>query len=414
MADDRPNRKAGRRIRTRAGGRRRSGLIDEDFAQPGVAEAEADRRRRRGARRRILTATVIALGLIAGAVALTLLPDGDDAPTPPEVEPTTDEGASLLIVVEDEAGLAGSVALVSAQSGGSARIMLFPPALVTIIPGFGERPLGESLRLGGLELVELTVTNLLGVRVDGRVVHDATSLAEVISTELEVDLLDPFVVAAAGSEEVVIAEGEQVVEAAMAARLLVERGLDDQLTWLVRQGSVWDGLAAAIAADAGALQRLLGPVEGDPVLAEQALGNAAQSEELLVTAVPVQRVSVGDDEAYAFDADSPGDVVSGAFPYLALAEEPRVKVEVLSGNDAIGSTRPVAARLIRDGYRVLITDNATTNVVETEIIAQSREFQQAAVSVQRLLGTGAVFLNTDQPSGVVDLTIIVGSDLAGG
>lgn len=414
MADDRPNRRAGRRIRSRAGGRRRSGLIDESFAQPGVASAEADRTRRRRARRRIVSASVIALAVVAGAVAVTLWPDGDDELIPPDVEPTTDRGASLLMVVEDEAGLAGSIALVSAQSGGSSRIMLFPPALVTVVPGFGERPMGEALRLGGLELVELTVTNLLGVRVDGRVLHDADSLAAAIDEEIQVSLLDPFVVAAAGSEQVVVAEGEQAVEATMASRLLVEPGLDDQLTWLVRQGAVWDGLAAAFAADADALERLLEQVEGDPALAEQALGNAAQSEDLLVTAVPVQRVSVGDEEAYAFDADSPGDVVNGAFPYLALAMEPRVKVEVLSGNDTIGSTRPVAARLIREGYRVLITDNATTDVRETEIIAQSREFQEAAVSVQRLLGTGAVFLNTDQPSGVVDLTIIVGSDLAGG
>ncbi len=414
MADDRPDRRAGRRLKASRGERRRSGLIDEQFAEPGVAAAEADRRRRRRARLRIATATIIGLGLIVAAVALTLLPsDGGGDLVPPEVEPTTDAGASLLVAVEDDSGRAASVVLISAQSGGSSRVMLFPPALVTVIPGFGERPLGDSLRLGGLELVELTVANLLGVRIDSRVGHDAESLAEALAADLNVDLLDPFVVSEGGSEQVLVAEGEQVVDPATAARLLVDPGLDDQLTWLVRQGSVWEGIADAVAGDAAALARLLEPVEGEMVVAEQALGNAAQSDDLLVTAIPVQRVSVGDDEAYAFDA-APADVVMGAFPYLALAEEPRVKVEVLSGNAAIGSTRPVAARLIREGYRVLLTDNAATRVTETEIIAQSRDFQEAAVTVQRLLGTGSVFLNADQPSGVVDLTIIVGSDLAGG
>lgn len=414
MADEKTNRRAGRRLRSSPGGRRRSGLIDEGFAEPGVAEAEADRRRRRRARVRIVAASLIALGIIAAVVTLTLLPDDEEVPMPPEVEPTTDAGASLLVVIEDETGRAASIAVVAAQSGGSSRIMLFPPALVTVIPGFGERPLGDALRLGGLELVELTVTNLLGIRIDSRVGHDAESLAAAVETELAVELLDPFVVAQGSSEQVLVAEGEQIVDAAMAARLLIEPGLDDQLTWLVRQGSVWKGLAAAIAGDAAALERIIASAEGEPTLSAQALGNASQSDDLLVTAIPVQRISVGDDEAYAFDADSPSLIVDGAFPFLALADEPRVKVEVLSGNDVIGSTRPVAARLIREGYRVLLTDNAAVTVSETEIIAQSRDVQEAAVAVQRLFGTGTVYLNANQPSGVVDLTIIVGSDLAGG
>lgn len=414
MAEERPNRRAGRRIRSSPGERRRSRLIDDGLAAPGAAAAEADRRRRRTARRRIVGASLAAGIVIGGAVGFTLWVGDQEETTPPDIDPTTDAGASVLVVVERDDGRAASVALVSAQSGGSSRVMLFPPALVTVVPGFGERPLGDSHRLGGVELVELTVTNLLGVRIDARVAHDASSLAGVLDREVTVELLDPFVVTDGDSESVLVAEGTQSVDAALAARLLIEVGSDDQLTWLVRQGAVWEAIAAAVANDAATLDRLLERVQGDPGLASQALGNAAQSEDLLVTAVPVQRISVGDDESYAFDADSPGDVVAGAFPFLALAEEPRVKVEILSGNDVIGSTRPIAALMIRQGYRVLLTDNAGTQVDETEIIAQSRDVQEAAVAVQRLLGTGSVFLNADQPSGVVDLTIIVGSDLAGG
>ncbi len=414
MADERPDRRAGRRVVSARGGRRRSGLIDEGFAEPGAALASADRRARSRARRRILLASLVALAVVATAIVLTLVPEPDDDVLPPEVVPTTDDGASLLLVIEDSEGRAASIALVSAQTGGEARIMLFPPALVTVVPGFGERPIGDALRLGGLELTELTITNLLGVRIDGRGLFNAAALVDGLGEEVQVTLLDPFVVAEGGVESVLVAEGDQTVSAELAGRLLVEPGLDDQLDWLVRQGAVWDGIAALVASDGAVLSRLVAGVEGEANLSEQALGNAAQNERLLVTAIPVQRISVGEGEAYAFDADSPADVVNGAFPYLALAPEPRVKVEVLSGNDVIGSTRPVAARLIREGYRVLLTDNAASRVDETEIVAQSREFQEAAVAVQRLFGTGSVFLNVEQPSGVVDLTIIVGSDLSGG
>lgn len=413
MADHGTDRRAGRRIRTQRGGRRKSGLIDEALAAPGAAVEAANRRARRNARMRIVVAAVVAVALVGGAVWWTMRPTEPDRVLPPDVSPTTDAGASLLIVVEDAGGRAASVALISAQSGGDARIMLFPPALVTVIPGFGERPLGDALRLGGTELTELTVTNLLGVRIDARALHDEASLAAALGSDVTLEMLDPYVVNDGSTETVLIAEGVQSVAPELAARLLVDPGVSDQLGWLVQQGAVWEGIAVRVAADAGTLTGMLATVEGDPSLADQALGNAAQAEGLLVTAVPVQRIAVGDDEAYAFDAQSPGDVVGGAFPYLALAPEPRVKVEILSGNDVIGSTRPVAARLIREGYRVLLTDNAANFSRETEIVAQAREFQEAAVAVQRLLGTGSVFLNVDQPSGVVDLTIIVGSDLSG-
>lgn len=413
--DRRTDRRAGRRLRSRRGGRRRSGLIDEEFAEPGAAAAAAGRRVRRRAWLRIGAASLVAIVLIGAAVAVTLWPNDDENPDPPDVEPTTDAGASLLVVVEDDSRRIASLALISTQSGGSSRVMLFPPALVTVIPGFGERPISDAMALGGLELAELTISNLLGVRIDGRVGFDEQSLADALGSDIDVDLLEPFVVSEGTTERVLVAEGQQAIDPATTAQMLADQGRDDQLDWLIRQGAVWEGIVELVGIDASALSRILEGTEGDPLRAEQALGNAASAEEFLVTAIPVNRVSVGDGEAYAFDGPSPEGVVSGAFPYLALAEEPRIRVEVLSGTDVIGSTRPVVARLIREGYRVLLTDNAAGDRFETsEIVAQSRAVQDAAVAVQRLLGTGEVFLNVDQPSGVVDLTIIVGADLAGG
>ena len=72
----------------------------------------------------------------------------------------------------------------------------------------------------------------------------------------------------------------------------------------------------------------------------------------------------------------------------------------------------MAEALIESGYRVVFTDNAERqDFTISRVIAQGSDHQEAAVAVQRLLGTGEVFLEQRQPSGVVDLTIIVGSDL---
>jgi hypothetical protein len=86
-------------------------------------------------------------------------------------------------------------------------------------------------------------------------------------------------------------------------------------------------------------------------------------------------------------------------------------VEILNGNGRIGTTGPIAALLVDNGYRVVKTDNADRDdYAESRIIAQGREHQQDAIDVQRMLGSGEVLLELRQPSGIVDLTIIVGRD----
>ncbi len=123
------------------------------------------------------------------------------------------------------------------------------------------------------------------------------------------------------------------------------------------------------------------------------------------------RTSVPASEQFGFDGASTATVVERAFPYLSIAAEPRVVVEVLNGNGGVGVTQPVARRLVEAGYYVIRTDNADReDYGTTQIIAQGREYQQDALAAQELLGRGEVLLELRQPSGIFDLTIIVGND----
>ncbi len=64
---------------------------------------------------------------------------------------------------------------------------------------------------------------------------------------------------------------------------------------------------------------------------------------------------------------------------------------------------------------MVITDNADRDDYEvTRIIAQGRENQEAAVAIRELIGRGDVSIEVRQPSGVVDVTIVVGEDLPAG
>ena len=99
--------------------------------------------------------------------------------------------------------------------------------------------------------------------------------------------------------------------------------------------------------------------------------------------------------------------------FLLFRRQAYAGISDADGNGLVGTTGPVARVLVDAGYRVVFTDNADRQDYETSrLVAQGAEHQEAAVAVQRLLGSGDVFLEQRQPSGVVDLTIIVGSDLA--
>jgi hypothetical protein len=198
----------------------------------------------------------------------------------------------------------------------------------------------------------------------------------------------------------------------MVARLLTDRGLGNELDLLQRQGAVWESILERLATDGSLIEPI---TAGATSSARTAIVGVATSDAVL-TIVPATRIEPsGDEERYQLDGVDAAEFVELHVPYLQLAPEPRVRVEVLNGNGRIGTTQPVASILVRAGFRVVLTDNADRADYETSLlIAQGTVFQKAAVDARELLGLGDVSVEIHQPSGVVDLTIIVGEDLPAG
>jgi hypothetical protein len=62
------------------------------------------------------------------------------------------------------------------------------------------------------------------------------------------------------------------------------------------------------------------------------------------------------------------------------------------------------------GYRVVDSQNAGSfDMKETQIVAANGTFMRWAREAQQLLGTGKVYLDA-RPTGIADLTIVVGKD----
>lgn len=400
--------------RSRPGRRRRSGIIGQAAPTHREIEREARYQAAKIARRRIAVATVGALAVVGATVVLTTWLNRSPEAMPPDVDPPPETGAALLLGLTDERGSLVSIGLVASHSVEEPRLVLFPPSLAAVLPGYGERDISEAILFGGPDLFRLTVTNLLGIRIDAVGVATVDEVVSVVGDSVPVELSNPLIISDSGGETVVFAQGLADRDPGDLARLLTEQGDGDELAWLVRQGAVWEAMFAAAAVDAGVLDGLLETFGLPSDVAYQSLSTAVVSDPLLISAIPTNRaVGVGSTgERYTLSTEEGAAFVTELIDYLQIADEPRLRVEILNGTGLVGTAGPVAKVLIEAGYRVVFTDNADRQDFEvSRFIAQGPGNQNAAVAVQRLFGTGDVFLEQRQPSGVVDLTIIVGSDL---
>jgi hypothetical protein len=366
------------------------------------------------ARRRIGWAVLGALLIVGTSVALTWLTLRETVEPDPGISQPSASGSSTLVVVTDQTGRADSIALVVAHPDGGAEVVLFPPSLLAILPGFGESEIADVVRFNGPTLASTTVTNLLGTRIDAVVHLDEARFSAAVGRPLIVDLTNPLLLAESDGFTVLAAAGSTERSLSMLVTLLTDQGDGDQLEWLDRQGSVWRSVLTAIGEETAIAERMTEGATGEPDVALQVLVTAATDADLVVTAVPVRRIEAagGSTERYQLPSSAAAAFVSDRFPYLIIREEPRPRVEVLNGNGRIGTTGPIAALLVDQGYRIVKTDNADRDdFTDTQVIAQGLEHQQDALDVQRILGSGEVLLELRQPSGIVDLTIIVGRDI---
>lgn len=410
----RPQRRKGLAVRSGGGRRRRSGIIDETPKSARELNRSARQSMAARARWRIGLALVGAVLIVGTSVGLSWLTLRDKSEPDPDMSRPSASGSSTLLVITDRDGRAESIVLLAAHPAGGAEVVLFPPSLLAILPGFGESEIADMVRFNGPPLAGTTVTNLLGARIDAVIHLDGAGFSAAIGGPLTVDLPNPLILPESDGFTVLVAAGSAERDPETLVTLLTNQGDSDQLEWLDRQGSVWRAVLGAIDEDEAIGERLTLGAEGDSETARQTVLAAARDPDLVMTAVPVRRIEAagGDTERYQLPSSAASAFVSDRFSYLVIRAEPRPRVEVLNGNGRIGTTGPIAALLVDQGYRIVKTDNADRDdFAETQVIAQGLEHQQDAIDVLRLLGSGEVLLELRQPSGIVDLTIIVGRDI---
>jgi hypothetical protein len=276
---------------------------------------------------------------------------------------------------------------------------------------------------GGLPLLLVTAENLFGVTIDGYLQlseRDARVVMEELGP-LEVDVPGDVRVPAGGDTvRVVLSEGPQLLGPEALTTLLYTAGLEpDDVELGGRHLAFWDALFDTYSDEPGALIEAVSAAGG-------ALGKSDLSPEAIAERVadlatmpvssrtlrslPVTPLEVAGARLYVPDDEEIGDFGAAVLGTAALSEQ--IKVQILNGNGAPGIGQEVAQRLVGQGFRVILSGNASRLDHETTLVIAYEDSAEARALAQRardLLGVGEVRVST-QEQGIVDLTIVVGKD----
>ena len=335
-----------------------------------------------------------------------------------EVESRTRQGESASVFIalgtkpDDTA-----FALLVADPDGPPLLVVLPQNLLVGVPGFGEFRLVDALVFGGEQLAALSVVNEFGIRIDGVAALPSGSVSGGLPGPVVVDLSVPlFVEAPDGSVSRILSAGRTEVTADFVETLLVTAGAGDSFEWIQRQGSAWRSILDAVGESPGTADRITALGGIDAALAADLLVTVAADPDAFLATIPVSSAeSSTGAEALVPAGDQADDFLRQRLGHLLLRPGGRPRLEVLNGNGRIGTTADISAILIRDGFHLVRTDNADDfDYEETLVVAQGNHAEDWAREVVDILGRGLLFLEVRAPSGVVDISIIVGHDIPSG
>jgi hypothetical protein len=365
---------------------------------------------------------VLLLALVGfGVVGYRELDGGDDPVDPPRATGTTevgDEPASsspprVLLVQQGGFGqVVGVTVLVVGPGGEGGRLVFAPGGSMVEVPSFGLNPLREAYVLGGAPLLRQSAENLLGIVFDDVVFLDADELSALLrpAGSLAVELGSAVeVVSPAGRVETVFPAGVVEVAPERVAELLEAPGRGSDLDRLVRHQAFWRAWLGAVEEDASALPPALGGADLAAVVAALAAGEVGYD------LLPVEVLAAGSgpgDDLYAVRRDELEALVQEVAPGSAAASADRIRVQVLNGTGVPGLAQQVQPLLAPAGAVVSLTGNADRfDYPVSQVVHYRDEDLDDARSVQRALGVGEV-VRSLVPLDVVDITVVVGADLA--
>jgi hypothetical protein len=342
-------------------------------------------RRRRASRRRIVALLVVAALVVAGLVFVVergtkhrAKPKaaGPRRPPPTVVWAVNLPTGSFVSVISNPGGL-GPVAAV------------IPDETLVDVPG-GPPTMGQSSTEPGLLLAATQAT--LNRRLDHFLLSSDVDLSGLLDRmgPIEVQIDEPFEWGGRA-----FGPGSERLTGGPAVGYL-EAGTE------IDRSSRWEEVLTGIVSSRVGARGWDGPlgVTDSPAGVRAVLAAARNAAVFEIPTAPTEEGGLLAD---------PGDVADFMRTHFGAAGAPLVRVIVLTANGRKGDVIDLVTRLAQLGYRVVASQLARSRLAITQIVASDDSFVAKANQVQAILGVGSVYVAPD-PSGVADITIVVGKD----
>ena len=383
-------------------------------------------RTRRARRRTLIVLLLLAVGATAGLGAQRLISSGDEETSDAIGTPIDGRQVTTLLVTtlaDDASQQADGLTLFGIDPDGTEPVIMFIPVdTLAEVPGGGSMEIGKAMTFGRLSLVELAVENLLGLQIDRTLGIDDLSIATMINdlggiqVDVREELYEPD---DQGRLQLVFPQGPQEMDGVAAVTYLTYRGVGStDLERFPRAQKIWQGVFAHGAGAMGTAVTGLGDavagLDGAAGLAE-ILEAFARAEDRTFEVMPPEPVgSGGDEEVYQVDVDALAAVIDRAFAGSRPPAGPGrgARVELRNGNGVPEVGERVAALLIPDGMRIVLSGNARSfDFPTTRVVVYGDDDQAIALGrrIVELLGVGEVEIGTRGQT-VADVTVVVGRD----
>jgi len=364
------------------------GLGDGPVRPSRTTRADVSRRRRR------MYAIVAVLVIVVIVAAWTRLQDGGasvgSSPTASDSTGLQGRGPSKLLAFSVTGAPNALLAVVGIGGGQPPAGLVLPPGMTVIVPGQGETPTEQVQALPG-DSMRISLSNAVGVWVPHYAVMNLNGFGDTIDRigGLTVNLPDVYTVG--GS---VLGPGRTHMSGNQVVTFLYEKAEDTALRW----SSVLQAfLKAAPAVPRSDL------VETDDAAAVAAVLGAASGAEVQVAPTKVVGATAIIPAQPDFD-ELVGRLFGTPIPVRAFVQ---------NGSGIPGIGEAVARDLLPQGFRIVLTGNAESfNHDTTLITAIGADHLDDANRARSALGVGAVRVS-QVPSGLADVTIVVGRDFKG-
>jgi LytR cell envelope-related transcriptional attenuator len=345
-------------------------------------------------RRRRIYALVAVIVIVAFGVAAVQIGGDDGAAASPSAtgsasSPVASTAADLLALSVTGAPNA-LVAVVGTSASVSPAALILPPGMTVVVPGQGETVTEDVQALPG-DSMRIGVSNAVGTWTDHFAVMDLAQLGRVVDRAGGISANLPDAYPLGGT---VLGPGKTHMTGDQVVTLLHADADDTDLRW----AAVLDGLLQAAP---GLTQNDF--AETDDAAASVTTLTSASGAEAQVAPTKVVGGTVLVPSQPDFD-DLVGRIFGTPAPVRALVQ---------NGTGTPGIGEAVGGDLIPAGFRIVLSENASSfDHATTTITATGNDHLDDAEAAKRALGVGDVQV-TQVPSGLADVTIVVGRDFGG-